>query len=324
MTKKQFFAELNQNLNQVPSEVCKDILNDIEEHFSVGLAEGLSEEEICRNLGQPGSIAEQVRQEYSNGEAEAHHCEKVRGGYEISINKTFSGVENIDVDLCEADILFVPSTDNIVRVRIDGRSRSDKFTVENYNGTLVVKSKHPIFTFNLFWNSRKLEAEIAVPAQFAGAVKANSSAGNIIVKDVGGNLSLTTAAGNIKAELDCAEKISLTTAAGNAKLVANEVGKLKLTSAAGNVKATLTKAGETKLTSSAGNVKLTANEVAGNINISTSAGTATAYLPRDANCRIDAKKPSAGSLKNELASNPNSPFTLKARTSAGSVKLLAL
>jgi hypothetical protein len=71
-------------------------------------------------------------------------------------------------------------------------------------------------------------------------------------------------------------------------------------------------------------VTLTAQEVAGNITLDTSAGSIHVYLPVDVNCRIQADKPSIGSLHNELAGNPQSPYVLKADTSVGSIHLKAL
>ncbi|MCL2200109.1 MAG: DUF4097 family beta strand repeat-containing protein [Defluviitaleaceae bacterium] len=122
-----------------------------------------------------------------------------------------------------------------------------------------------------------------------------------------------------------AESVKLSTTAGNAKLTTNETGELRISSAAGNVKAEVTKInGETKLTSSAGNIDLTAQEVAANIRISTAAGSTTVRLPRDANCKIKAKKPVGGSLKNEITDNPQSPHVLKISSAVGSIKIKAI
>lgn len=57
MTKKQFMARLERALSPLSAEVRKEILADYEEHFAQGLREGLSEDEICRRLGDPETIA---------------------------------------------------------------------------------------------------------------------------------------------------------------------------------------------------------------------------------------------------------------------------
>ena len=70
MTKQSFMSELKRELAQAPSHIREEILADISEHFSEATAQGMTEEEVCRNLGQPGTIAAQVHKEY--GEHAAH------------------------------------------------------------------------------------------------------------------------------------------------------------------------------------------------------------------------------------------------------------
>jgi hypothetical protein len=98
-----------------------------------------------------------------------------------------------------------------------------------------------------------------------------------------------------------------------------------VSAAAGNLRVNVTRLyGETNFSSAAGSLKITAQDVAGNVTISAAAGSAKVYLPRDVNCRIDAKKPAIGSLSNELVGNPASPYTLRATSAVGSIKLIAL
>jgi len=285
----------------------------------------------------------------SNGYAEADYTfEKVRGGYEISIDKSFdgAGINGVDVSLSVSNIQFVPAVDDSFRVVIKGRSRYNKFRVENANGVLVVKAEEPIFKLEIFGFKSKLETTIYIPARFMGEIGAKSAAGNVSVTNVCGQLNFKTAAGNVSVmghrgssirlrsaagnanvELldDIIDNIDISTAAGNTILVAKETRDLKISAAAGNINTKVTKlGGNSKFASSAGTVELTAYEVAGNIKISTSAGDARVYLPIDVNCRIDAKKPSIGSLHNELRGNANSPYVLKTSTSVGSVRLMAL
>ena len=347
MKKQEFLSELQKSLANAPEEVRDEIISDISEHFSIGALQGLSEEDICVKLGQPSNIAEQVL-EYTVEipQKPKKNSDKARGTHDIFINKSFSGVNKVNVNLMNAEIRFVPSSDDSFNVTIKGRSRYE-ISLDNNNGLLSVRSNETFsFIFGLFnfWN--KLEAEISVPTHFQGKIKANSTAGNVfsegisgtlnfssmagnvtVVRHKGDKLTLNSAAGNIKAELlnERVDTVTISTAAGNAKITAKETGALKMSTAAGNVKATVEKiGGTTQLSSSAGDVKLTASEVAGNIDISTAAGSATVYLPKHVNCHIKSKKPSVGSLHNELIGNPQSPYSLKTSTSVGSVHLYAI
>ena len=57
MTKKQFMDRLKKALSPLPAAERREILSDYEEHFVQGAREGLSEDEICRRLGDPENIA---------------------------------------------------------------------------------------------------------------------------------------------------------------------------------------------------------------------------------------------------------------------------
>ncbi|WLV25103.1 DUF1700 domain-containing protein [Aciduricibacillus chroicocephali] len=60
MTKHEFMKEMERSLNALPSEERNEILQDFEEHFAIGLAEGKREEEIADALGSPDQIAREM------------------------------------------------------------------------------------------------------------------------------------------------------------------------------------------------------------------------------------------------------------------------
>lgn len=57
MNKDQFLTKLNALLKKIPPEERKDMLQDFEEHFAIGLEEGKTEEQIAKSLGSPQQIA---------------------------------------------------------------------------------------------------------------------------------------------------------------------------------------------------------------------------------------------------------------------------
>lgn len=69
MNKRAFFTQLEASLKGLSTSEKQDILSDFEEHFIMGIAEGKSEEEIAKRLGQPKQIAKEIRATY--------HLEKV-------------------------------------------------------------------------------------------------------------------------------------------------------------------------------------------------------------------------------------------------------
>lgn len=72
MNKNDFLKELSILLNNLPSDEKQEILFDYQEHFSIGLEEGKSEEEIISGLGSPKSIARQYTANFIVNQAEAN------------------------------------------------------------------------------------------------------------------------------------------------------------------------------------------------------------------------------------------------------------
>jgi len=64
MNEKRFLQFLEKELSGIPQEEKKDILFDYREHFSMGKADGKSEEEIAKALGSPTTLARKYKAEY--------------------------------------------------------------------------------------------------------------------------------------------------------------------------------------------------------------------------------------------------------------------
>ena len=349
MTKQAFIHDLKTALAQANPNIREDILADINEHFIEGIAQGMSEEDICRSLGQPGVIAAQVLEEAGTqpppSQANSQEAYQYRKGKDM--DETFPGVENIAAKLSTCNLSLLPAPDGLCRVVVQGLTTRETCEVQNENGQLVIIVKHirTFFGFS-FGRSSNTEVTVYVPAQFGGKIKVDASAGNIFAKGISGELNLDTSAGNVtvnehrgnrvhidtsagNVDLTLANKyteyIRIDTSAGNVNVQAEEVGALTVDTSAGGVDVNVTRLkGDTKLDTSAGSVTLRAREVDGNVTLDTSAGSIHAYLPVDVNCRIEAQKPSVGSLENELRGNPQSPYVLTADTSVGSIHLKAL
>jgi len=360
MTKQMFIHELKVALAQVDINTRDEIIADISEHFTEGAAQGLSEGDICRGLGQPGSIAEQVLAEMGSQVSQQtstqtpppsqaqhndpHHEYRYRKGQDL--DESFADVNHVTVNLEISNLHLLPSPTGEFRVVIHGVSEKESCSANLNNGNLTVTVKRAWRLFNFSFGKSKVETTIYVPAQFAGEIKVDSSVGNITANNTSGELKLDTSAGNVtinghscnRIHADTAagnvsvrlansyvDYVHIDTSAGNVDFEAQETGYLNVDTSAGGINARVTKiSGETKLDTSAGSVKLTAQQVAGNITLDTSAGSIKVYLPADANCRIDARKPSVGSLHNEITGNPQSPYTLRADSSVGSIHLKAL
>ena len=65
MNKKEFMGKLDDALTGIPTDEKTEVIRDYEDHFSIGLEKGRTEEEIAKSLGEPTSIAKSIRAEYS-------------------------------------------------------------------------------------------------------------------------------------------------------------------------------------------------------------------------------------------------------------------
>jgi len=70
MNKWEYLEKLDELLKDLPEEDREDILSDYEEHFQIGLENGRTEEELSGALGDPKTVAKQVKEEYMISKAE--------------------------------------------------------------------------------------------------------------------------------------------------------------------------------------------------------------------------------------------------------------
>ncbi|MCR5327261.1 MAG: DUF1700 domain-containing protein [Saccharofermentans sp.] len=61
MNKTEYLKRLSDELGHMPYGDVKDIIQSIEEHFTEGLGEGRSEEEIAESLGDPKELAAEFK-----------------------------------------------------------------------------------------------------------------------------------------------------------------------------------------------------------------------------------------------------------------------
>jgi DUF4097 and DUF4098 domain-containing protein YvlB len=315
MTKQAFIKELNDRLSQTDDSLRAEICHDIDLHFREGLASGLTEEEVCRNLGQPGNIAEQILEEYQkkpNSEAAPapplHNGDRGEpkrmgpaGGhfYDIDIDRHFTGVNDIDIKLKTNNLIIKenPQGQNY-RVTVKGRSRYNMFTVENIGGELCVIEDAPFIRFELFGVKTKLETVVWVPPYFAGEIKAHVTNGEI---------QTTGARGR---------KLALKSAISGIRVENSEFGEYDIKASAGKVEVRRSKGEKLQVTASAGSV--TMEDCPGNIFVNASAGSVSLT-----DCRGDVHiHASAGSV--QVNGHSQVLGSVKIESSAGSVKVRAL
>lgn len=70
MNREQFIRQLDELLKKLRDDERRDILQDFEEHFDIGLEQGKTEEEIAASLGSPQQIAKELLAEHYVNQAD--------------------------------------------------------------------------------------------------------------------------------------------------------------------------------------------------------------------------------------------------------------
>lgn len=65
MNQSEFMKMLKKQIKKIPTKEQKDILNEYEVHFINAKQNGLSENEICKELGNPKSIGKEIYATYT-------------------------------------------------------------------------------------------------------------------------------------------------------------------------------------------------------------------------------------------------------------------
>lgn len=93
MNKDEYLEKLTELVKDMPEEDREDILSDYEEHFIIGLGKGRTEEEISRALGNPETVAKQIKVEQKIKKAEDKPS--VGSIYEAALAATGLGFFNL-------------------------------------------------------------------------------------------------------------------------------------------------------------------------------------------------------------------------------------
>ncbi|MFU0828775.1 MAG: DUF4097 domain-containing protein [Lachnoclostridium sp.] len=94
MNKNEYLNALKEALKDIDESVMEEIVTDYEEHFRIGLENGKSEEEICKELGAINDLAEEIREVYNTKKNTDKKTDDKSN--EESINNEDSNEENVN------------------------------------------------------------------------------------------------------------------------------------------------------------------------------------------------------------------------------------
>jgi len=173
-----------------------------------------------------------------------------------------------------------------------------RFDREDWGVFIGTKRKDGFWGFNFNWGrSPKLRFEIMVPKSYN--TKVSTSGGNIGVKDLAGSIEGKTSGGDIKLFGNTGN--ANTSTSGGDIIFKNHKGNTKASTSGGDV-SVADFYGDLDVATSGGDVKLDYWGDNLGIDLSTSGGDITVYLPADFSAKANLKT-SGGSISCELTTN---------------------
>lgn len=264
MTKNEYLEALKQALHNTDDAARDELIRDFEEHFSIGKANGRTDEDIIASLGPIDELVAALDLPPKKLIAEPKS--------ESSPGKGYAGVTLLEVDSLHADVVISPSADDLTYVTFKNDGKLvDKLAysteVAQRGHTLVIKVE-PIKRFFLS-SASDLTIEVAV-AWTVQQGRLESASGEVHVADVALQLmNVKSASGDVHAHRLISERFEASTASGDVHLERCR-GSLIINTASGDVYAKLHDAPEVQLRSASGDLQYEGR--CPNVNINTASG----------------------------------------------------
>ena len=166
-TYETYMNALKQGLASFDSAAAEEILNDFESHFADARSQGLSDEEICAELGNVDDVLEFFRQEYATTEQpvanvlpqeKTHsHSEETHPNYPYAPSTAITAME---ISLRNASADFAPGTSASVEFDFSGDFDPDRFEAGIEGNTFCLREKKlipSVFWKHLFCNNHQKE-----------------------------------------------------------------------------------------------------------------------------------------------------------------------
>ncbi|MDR1513745.1 MAG: DUF1700 domain-containing protein, partial [Propionibacteriaceae bacterium] len=291
MTQAEFFHALEAQLSAFADRpTYADVMDDFRAHFAEALRQGRSEDEVCRQLGDPADIAAELRDILAQdapapaGSPAPEPTPRPAPAGSVTARLTSATIKchggAVDRATVRVTLHGEPATDDVIRVEdLDGAIRLTQATEAG-------------FVARLFRWIRPYLVEVTLPGRIAGGLDLSTQVGDIEVRDLstGAPIEAKTFLGDVTCESAAAPALTVETKTGNAKFrrctglahAESGAGDVDFTAHSGTVSAS-TKAGNihaqtdvidrpASCETAAGNISVQADRVAAALDLETQAG----------------------------------------------------
>ncbi|NDI35997.1 DUF4097 family beta strand repeat-containing protein [Chengkuizengella sediminis] len=297
MNKNEFLKQLEFLLKDVHEADRREILYDFLEHFDIGLANGKSEEELVRELGDPKVIAKDLLSDYrvtkNEDKPNGNKYKGILANFRQSVFKTIDIFEerivsgetynNIYIKTGSTDVIVVPTVKDEIKVRLSGEASKryeDVFSLnlKEMGDTLQIELKQKSVLFTVGFSIIKVDLYLEIPQKLYDSFKVDLSSGDIEAKELQAKeLILSTSSGDVEIEGLQGNNVKLYSASGNVGVQDGNVSSnISIGSSSGDIKSENITANSLTMEVSSGKIEFTNSEVKTS-NIETSSGNITIY-----------------------------------------------
>lgn len=295
MTKSEYMTILQEKMQRYNIAVEKEILEDYEQHFVEGLAEGRTEEEIIAELGNIEDMLQEFSEEDLKQELETVEQQSSQSN---SYERLY---REVVIDGLLADVEVCGSGDD--QLRIDYENRGNKTQKLRYyfyqyekDGIFYAGIKErkgvefrresgrdsvlDVFSHFTSWSGGDIDLRLEIPVGIP-VVRLNTTSGDLEIREIQtGELDAQCASGDMRIEaVNCRKlsgrtqsgdmevsgvamaanentEINLHTASGDIGIQRMSAGKIYMQTASGDLNAGQLETGELKLQTSSGELEL--------------------------------------------------------------------
>lgn len=287
MTKSEYMKTLQEKLQRYNIAVEKEILEDYEQHFAEGLAQGHTEEEIIAELGNIEDMLQEFSEEDLKQELEAV---ELQASQSSSYERLY---REVVIDGLLADVEVCSSGDDQLRVDYENRgSKAQKLRYYFYqyekDGIFYAgvkerrgaESVRDVFSHFTSWSGGNIDLRLEIPAGIP-VIRLQTASGDLNIREIQTDeLEAQCASGDLRIEAVSCKKlagrtqsgdmeisgiamnvkenteIGLTTTSGDLEMERISAARIRISTASGDLSAEQLETEELRLQTSSGELEM--------------------------------------------------------------------
>ncbi|MGN0314533.1 MAG: DUF4097 family beta strand repeat-containing protein [Fusicatenibacter sp.] len=151
-----YMNELRKGLERYDPDFAAEILEDFEDHFAEGRSQGMSDEDICMELGPAEEVLLEIQQEFRDStftkDAPDTNLTQEKKESPVYVTASTLPIRRMEIRLQNTGVRFTPGSSDQVSYDFSGDYDQDRFEIYTNGDTFcLIEKKHPLFRKKRFW-----------------------------------------------------------------------------------------------------------------------------------------------------------------------------